>query len=307
VRYINPLLSTVTYLTDSGGPTVGLAYTMSDMYIPDRVPQAGFISMPARNKHLAFDPRLFHGVLGGLHYDNAIDCNSSNFEDNRIILGMNFWELQTRETMPRSMWGRIRQKVQAWFRKATDEEDYVSMPTHDFIVKYPRSKSLLQSGNTELLTSSVRQTSETREAQLFSEQCPESVVPGDKATQWSKISAFLQSDDFPGEKAFVIPTARLGIGFKPVRWAMKIALRFPIEELLIMEGKVRGQILTFELSCQDVLLEEIIINQTQTKPYHDDIAVAILKNRCKLAESEQILIPPTAAEYCRGQVAPTEL
>jgi len=73
-----------------------------------------------------------------------------------------------------------------------------------------------------------------------------------------------------------------------------------------MEGKERGQILTFELSCEDVLLE-YILKENPTTIIHDDIAVAMLKNRCKLAESEQILIPPTAAEFCRGQAAATEL
>ena len=80
---ITPLLSTVTYLTDTGDPTV--------IYERSRInskPKNVYISMPKKNKHVAFDPRLFHGTTKGLSTNN-----------NRILLGINYWEIKTQESI----------------------------------------------------------------------------------------------------------------------------------------------------------------------------------------------------------------
>jgi hypothetical protein len=80
---ITPLLSSVTYLVDNGDPTIifersRINYTVPNMYI----------SMPKKNKHVAFDPRLLHGTTNELSNINT-----------RILIGINYWEKQTQESI----------------------------------------------------------------------------------------------------------------------------------------------------------------------------------------------------------------
>ena len=82
VPMINPLLSTVTYLTDNGEPTLILEQAQIIRNSPQPYsPRNAYVSMPKANKHIAFDPRLFHGA------NNPI---SSNRGEVRIAIGMNF-------------------------------------------------------------------------------------------------------------------------------------------------------------------------------------------------------------------------
>lgn len=97
---IHPLLSTVTYLSDLGGPTVVMNYTMADPEDPLKVPSNMWLVMPRAGKHLAFDPRLFHGVLNALRsqcISSLAGCAGSS-RDSRFVLGMNFWEVRSKES-----------------------------------------------------------------------------------------------------------------------------------------------------------------------------------------------------------------
>lgn len=61
---VHPSLSTVTYLSDSGAPTL-----IFDMITPDgnseipEIPVDGFLSYPKANRHIIFSGNLQHGVL----------------------------------------------------------------------------------------------------------------------------------------------------------------------------------------------------------------------------------------------------
>lgn len=107
IPLIYPLLSTVTYLTDAGEPTLILEHaqlispltttstsTTSDNSEEDTLfkilyPQNAYISMPKTNKHLAFDSRLFHGSAMPL---------SKKKGEYRIVIGMNFHTHQSIES-----------------------------------------------------------------------------------------------------------------------------------------------------------------------------------------------------------------
>ena len=90
VPIINPILSTVTYLSDSGEPTLIID---TSQLANDTIyhPRNAFISMPMINKHLAFDSRLFHGSSGALFAGKEGDV--------RIAIGTNFHTQRSLETI----------------------------------------------------------------------------------------------------------------------------------------------------------------------------------------------------------------
>lgn len=62
---VTPLLSTVTYLSDGGGPTVICPdYDVDSRLVREKVPSQLLVSFPRANKHLAFDSLHFHGTVG---------------------------------------------------------------------------------------------------------------------------------------------------------------------------------------------------------------------------------------------------
>ena len=74
--YIYPLKSTITYLTDIGGPT---------SIFNDKSYNNGYLSFPKVNKHVVFDGHLFHGVIGPLGKINPND------DQKRITFLINYW------------------------------------------------------------------------------------------------------------------------------------------------------------------------------------------------------------------------
>jgi hypothetical protein len=64
--FVHPHLSTVTYLTDNGAPTMVFEDSMPDEGLLDRGIKGAFISWPRRGKHLIFDGRFLHGAPSNL-------------------------------------------------------------------------------------------------------------------------------------------------------------------------------------------------------------------------------------------------
>jgi hypothetical protein len=65
--YIHPHISTVTYLSDSGAPTMALNYrvnTFTGEYMPppESEPVEAYLSWPKKGKHLSFDGRYLHAA-----------------------------------------------------------------------------------------------------------------------------------------------------------------------------------------------------------------------------------------------------
>lgn len=90
VPLITPLLSTVTYLS-SGEPTLILDISQlsnDTIYHPTRA----YVSMPKKNKHIAFDSRLFHGSSGSLFF-------GKEGGGVRIAIGTNFHTQRSLETI----------------------------------------------------------------------------------------------------------------------------------------------------------------------------------------------------------------
>lgn len=90
VPLITPLLSTVTYLSDNGEPTLILD---TSQLANDTIyhPTNAYVSMPKTNKHMAFDSRLFHGSSGPLFAGKEGDV--------RIAIGTNFHTQRSLETI----------------------------------------------------------------------------------------------------------------------------------------------------------------------------------------------------------------
>lgn len=64
--FVHPHLSTVTYLTDGGAPTIVFDDSIPDEALIDREMKNSFISWPRRGKHLVFDGRFLHGAPSDL-------------------------------------------------------------------------------------------------------------------------------------------------------------------------------------------------------------------------------------------------
>jgi len=130
IPLIHPLLSTVTYLSDLGGPTVLMNYTMADPEDPLKLPSNMWLVMPRAGKHLAFDPRLLHGVLSALRspcVSSLAGCAGSS-RDSRFVLGMNFWEVRSAESRPNEYRpGSLRHFSAAG--SASEAESEVRVPT----------------------------------------------------------------------------------------------------------------------------------------------------------------------------------
>lgn len=77
-KYVFPLKSTITYLTDIGGPTV---------IFSDENYNKGHLSYPKINKHVQFKGSSLHGVMGSLG-----EKKKSNKK--RVTLLINYWHYQ---------------------------------------------------------------------------------------------------------------------------------------------------------------------------------------------------------------------
>ena len=83
-RVRHPVVSTVTYLTSDGAPTLVMEQTFVDWYRNQPVmPQRGYIAFPMANVHVMFSGALQHGVLGSaapLH-DNEVRAAKEREEE----------------------------------------------------------------------------------------------------------------------------------------------------------------------------------------------------------------------------------
>jgi len=84
--YSHPLMSSIMYLTDIGGPTLILDQqpALKDPYFEPMTPATGVLSFPEVNKFVIFNGTRLHGVLSS---------DAHHFSP-RITLLINFWEKQ---------------------------------------------------------------------------------------------------------------------------------------------------------------------------------------------------------------------
>jgi len=87
-----PEVSTVTYLTDTGGPTLIFNQTTPDgnRDVPV-IPHEAFLSYPRRNRHLLFRGNLQHGVVGELALEGEVHGLQLRSTDRRTTLLVNWW------------------------------------------------------------------------------------------------------------------------------------------------------------------------------------------------------------------------
>jgi len=84
MRMKYPIVATITYLTDTGAPTLILNQTSLDgnvEYPP--VPHEGVLSYPKKNRHVTFRGDLNHGVAKSLSLDSE--------QESRMTLLVNWW------------------------------------------------------------------------------------------------------------------------------------------------------------------------------------------------------------------------
>ena len=85
--YLFPALSTVTYLTDAGAPTVVVPKRMSPDGQLEVASSSGdvFLSYPSKGKHTVFDGRFLHAVPAELRH------STSSEERSRVTFLVNVW------------------------------------------------------------------------------------------------------------------------------------------------------------------------------------------------------------------------
>lgn len=95
-KMLHPLLSTVTYLTSVGAPTLIFDMVTPDgnVAVPD-IPTEGFLSYPKINRHIIFAGNLQHGVLSLAAKESNESLSSINVQ--RVTLLINWWTLKPRE------------------------------------------------------------------------------------------------------------------------------------------------------------------------------------------------------------------
>ena len=75
--YIHPHLSTVTYLTDYGCPTLALNCRIhcltGEWILPPHDNVQGFVSWPRRGKHMSFDGRFLHAALPDMMEEGSFE------------------------------------------------------------------------------------------------------------------------------------------------------------------------------------------------------------------------------------------
>lgn len=86
-----PTLSTMTFLTDGGAPTVVFNRTTDltgSQFVP-AVPSQGYLTRPVAGKHLRFNSRAQHGLVGEA-------CHSGCDED-VVVIRINWWSYEPPE------------------------------------------------------------------------------------------------------------------------------------------------------------------------------------------------------------------
>ena len=86
----HPLVSTVTYLSDLGAPTLIFNQTTDGNNETPDIPEVGYISYPKPNRHITFSGDLQHGVLGSA-------SKSGRGGAGRVTLLINWWEVMPLE------------------------------------------------------------------------------------------------------------------------------------------------------------------------------------------------------------------
>eukprot|EP00941_MAST-03F_sp_MAST-3F-sp1_P001287 g1287.t1 len=89
-----PILSSVMYLTESGGPTFVLnQYTNrgGNKQVPP-LPTEGFLVYPKDNRYMLFRGHLQHGVVGELSEGDVSAPDAANMESGRLTFLVNWWD-----------------------------------------------------------------------------------------------------------------------------------------------------------------------------------------------------------------------
>lgn len=113
-----PLVSTVTYLTSIGAPTLILNQTTIDgnMEVPE-VPEEGYLSYPKPNRHIMFSGDLQHGVLG-----TAAPAMSEG-HGGRVTLLINWWDVSPLEPNTRPLTDDLAHKMGIDTLMGSDEDE----------------------------------------------------------------------------------------------------------------------------------------------------------------------------------------
>mmetsp|Transcript_14680 Transcript_14680/g.31854 ORF Transcript_14680/g.31854 Transcript_14680/m.31854 type:complete len:441 (-) Transcript_14680:723-2045(-) len=90
--YLHPHLSTVTYLTDIGAPTMVVSCRVNNFsgeYIASGDSTEGYVSWPRKGKHLSFDGRYLHAAPGDLmergEFDKQCKIDASSIADDHEL------------------------------------------------------------------------------------------------------------------------------------------------------------------------------------------------------------------------------
>lgn len=288
VPLVHPLLSTVTYLTDYGEPTIlydqsmqmaanpkNNSTTASGTPIDDSldhllVPRAAYVVMPAANKHLAFDSRLYHGAGSPIAKYPAKDHW-------RIIIGTNY---HTHHSLESQL-----------------AEEGTELDQGGLVAPFPEDEMRYDDD------SGVRSTQPWESKDLLAVQDRDQ----QKYNYW---------------EPFPLPIADYGLDYCQHLAPCSIMVQLPITQMLANEygnGFGKGGNYGFELTPEDFVVtpdesEEAIrgvkhIVKHNQKKHDDEVSFAneMLKLRCDIFDWELVSMnPPLNADLCGGLVQMTE-
>lgn len=117
--YVHPYLSTVTYLTDLGAPTMVVNCRINTVTGEWMVPEdsvEAFVSWPKAGKHLSFDGQLLHAAPPDLMQEGvfAQQCKISDDELNAISSGGDAKEVERRRKILERRHRRVTFLVNIW-------------------------------------------------------------------------------------------------------------------------------------------------------------------------------------------------
>eukprot|EP00747_Dinoflagellata_sp_TGD_P198031 gnl/TRDRNA2_/TRDRNA2_70132_c0_seq1.p1 gnl/TRDRNA2_/TRDRNA2_70132_c0~~gnl/TRDRNA2_/TRDRNA2_70132_c0_seq1.p1 ORF type:complete len:247 (+),score=27.46 gnl/TRDRNA2_/TRDRNA2_70132_c0_seq1:65-742(+) len=225
--------------------------------------------MPRENKHLAFDPRYYHGVIGKLGFNE--DSNQTKL---RKIIGVNFWESRTHETMRNNPLALPLIPPSPNFRRTVPEKsEHTSTVT---------STLQMQGWSDECGGTEDMQTTESTEERVWIEQVVEgrSFKEGHATSLWVRFPATQMNTV---EKESRGQNFQFKIGCNDVNWT-SATRRHGMQQLS-------------QNVCGEGSLEEF-----------SEQALKIVKGRCKMFKHTlEAMNPSAAAAYCRKAFPKKEL
>ncbi len=302
IPLIYPLLSTVTYLSDAGEPTLVLEHTQ---LIPPLItsssssssssarsttkeeykilyPQNAYISMPKTNKHLAFDSRLFHG--------SAVPLSKKEGKF-RLVIGMNFhthqsFESKNEDSGTSMHWDKIIPPIH--IQPNNKEEDVIQQ-------QHKHSSGRSSSNDNENPSSANDENDRSKKSKLQRTLKPtiqpwnsQSIIDRPSHKGWESFHLFREESH----------------GYDFCLYPCFVQMQLPLTQIRKYDDKYPGSTLGFRMRSEDFdvsitgNIEEVVLLQPEKQTSNEgirearSIAMDMLKKRCDIYKNDLYEMSP---------------